>query len=43
MIVVNNKKFIEKSNFVFDKGNDRSLVVANKKKYYSWVEIGSSF
>jgi len=43
LIVVNNKKFVKKSNFVFDKGNDRSLVVSNKKKYYSWVAIGSSF
>ena len=43
MLVINNKKFIEKSNFIFDKGTDRYLVHMNKQKYYSWVDIGSSF
>ena len=43
LIVINNRKFIKKSNFVFDKGTDRSLVISNKRKYYSWVEMGSSF
>lgn len=43
LISINNKKFVKKSNFVFDKGTDRSLVISNKRKYYSWVEIGSSF
>ena len=35
--------YIEKSNFIFDKGTDRTLVISNKRKHYSWVEIGSSF
>jgi len=43
MIAINNRKFFEKSNMVFDKGTDRSLVISNKRKYYSWVEMGSSF
>ena len=43
LIVINNRKFIKKSNFIFDKGTDRTLVISNKRKYYSWVEIGSSF
>ena len=43
MLVVNNKNFRNKSNFIFDKGTDRSLVLANKRKYFSWVEIGSCF
>jgi len=43
MLVVNNKKYINKSNFIFDKGTDRSLVLSNKRKYFSWVEIGSCF
>jgi dTDP-4-amino-4,6-dideoxygalactose transaminase len=43
MLVVNNKKFRNKSNFIFDKGTDRSLVLSNKRKYFSWVEIGSCF
>ena len=43
LIVINNKKFIKKSNFIFDKGTDRTLVISNKRKYYSWVAMGSSF
>jgi len=43
MLVVNNKKFVEKSYFVFDKGTDRHLVQRGKQKYYSWVTMGSSF
>ncbi len=43
MLVVNNKKYIRRSHFVFDKGTDRYLVKINKQKYYYWVDIGSSF
>lgn len=43
MLVVNNKKYLAKSNFIFDKGTDRSLVLQKKRKYFSWVEIGSCF
>ena len=43
MLVVNNKKFLKKSYFIFDKGTDRYLVQLGKQKYYSWVTIGSSF
>lgn len=43
MLVVNNKKFINQSYLIFDKGTDRYLVKQGKKKYYSWVDIGSSF
>lgn len=46
LLVINNKKLIRKSDLVFDKGTDRTLVVSNPnyyKKYYSWVEIGSCF
>jgi dTDP-4-amino-4,6-dideoxygalactose transaminase len=43
MLVVNNKKFIQKSFLVYDKGTDRYLVQKGLQKYYSWVEIGSSF
>ena len=43
MLVVNNKKFVKKSYFVFDKGTDRYLVQKGKQKYYSWVTMGSSF
>ena len=46
LLVVNNKKFRRKSDLVFDKGTDRTLVVSDPnyhKKYYSWVDIGSCF
>ena len=43
MLVVNNKKFIQKSHFIFDKGTNRYLMNKGKIKYYSWVEIGSAF
>ena len=46
LLVVNNKKFRKKSDLVFDKGTDRTLVVSDPnyhKKYYSWVDIGSCF
>jgi len=43
MLVVNNKKFINKINYIFDKGTDRNLMQMNKVKYYTWVEIGSAF
>ena len=46
LLVVNNKKFRRRSDLVFDKGTDRTLVVSDPnyhKKYYSWVDIGSCF
>jgi|TARA_Y100000294_G_C8568221_1_gene341703 dTDP-4-amino-4,6-dideoxygalactose transaminase len=46
LLVVNNKKFRRKSDLVFDKGTDRTLVISDPnyhKKYYSWVELGSCF
>ncbi len=43
MLVVNNKKFLEKAHFILERGTDRRLVLKNLKKKYSWVTIGSSF
>ena len=43
MLVVNNKKMITLSKYIFDKGSDREDVINKKSKYYSWVTIGSSF
>ena len=46
LLVVNNSKFNRKSDLVFDKGTDRSLIVSDPnyyKKYYTWVEMGSCF
>ena len=43
LLVVNNKKFLNKVNSIFDKGTNRYLMEKKKVKYYSWVNIGSSF
>ena len=43
MIVINNKKYLEKIKMIYDKGTNRYLMQENKIKYYSWVEIGSAF
>ena len=43
MLVVNNKKLIQKINYIFDKGTNRYLMNQKKIKYYSWVDIGSAF
>ena len=39
---INNKKFIKRAQLILDKGTDRSFI-ENKKKYYSWKDIGSEF
>ena len=41
--MVNNKKFLKKVRFIFDKGTNRFLMSSNKIKYYSWVTVGSAF
>ena len=33
----------EKAKFVYERGTDRSKVVAGLKNKYEWVELGSSF
>ena len=43
MIVINNKKYLNKIKMIHDKGTNRYLMQQNKIKYYSWVEIGSAF
>ena len=43
MLVVNNKKYLDKVKTIYDKGTNRYLMNLKKVKYYSWVEIGSAF
>ncbi len=43
MLVVNNKKFLKKVKFIFDKGTNRFLMNSDKIRYYSWVTVGSAF
>jgi len=41
-ISINNKAFIKRAKIVLDKGTDRAFI-GNKKRYYSWKDIGSEF
>ena len=43
MLVVNNKKYLDKIKIIYDKGTNRYLMNLKKIKYYSWVDIGSAF
>ena len=43
LLVVNNKKYLDKIKIIFDKGTNRYLMNSKKIKYYSWVGIGSAF
>jgi dTDP-4-amino-4,6-dideoxygalactose transaminase len=40
---INNPVFKERSEFLWEKGTDRSLVTKGLKNKYSWVDYGSSF
>lgn len=42
-LTINNEQFLERSEFLWEKGTDRSLVVSGLKNKYSWVDKGSSF
>jgi dTDP-4-amino-4,6-dideoxygalactose transaminase len=42
-LVVNNPEWVEKANYIQEKGTDRSLVLKGVKNKYSWVNVGSSF
>ena len=42
-ININNPKFNERSEYLWEKGTDRSLVIKGLKNKYSWVDHGSSF
>ncbi len=41
-ISINRQKYVKRANIILDKGTDRALI-NNKKKYYSWKDIGSEF
>tara|TARA_E500000178_G_scaffold326211_1_gene354249 strand:- start:443 stop:1573 length:1131 start_codon:yes stop_codon:yes gene_type:complete len=43
LLVVNNKKYLNKIKIIYDKGTNRYLMNLKKIKYYSWVGIGSAF
>jgi len=39
---INNKRFVKRAKLILDKGTDRSII-KNKKKYYSWKDVGSEY
>lgn len=43
LICVNNKKFIQRSEIIWEKGTNRSAFFRGETDKYSWVDVGSSF
>jgi len=43
MLVINDKRFIERAEIIREKGTDRSKFFRGEIAKYSWVDIGSSF
>lgn len=42
-LLMNDEKYFRRAHFLWEKGTDRSLVLAGVKNKYSWVDLGSSF
>jgi len=42
-LTMNDEKYYDRCEFLWEKGTDRSLVVQGLKNKYSWVDYGSSF
>lgn len=42
-LLMNDEKYFRRAHFLWEKGTDRSLVLAGVKNKYSWVDWGSSF
>ena len=40
---MNDERYYTRATFLWEKGTDRSLVLAGVKNKYSWVDVGSSF
>lgn len=43
MLVINDKRFIERSEILWEKGTNRVAFSRNEVNKYNWVDIGSSF
>lgn len=43
MLVINNEKFIERSEIIWEKGTNRNAFFRGEVDKYGWVDIGSSF
>jgi dTDP-4-amino-4,6-dideoxygalactose transaminase len=42
-LTLNNDRYFERSEYLWEKGTDRSLVIKGMQNKYSWVDHGSSF
>lgn len=42
-LIVNRPEWVERANFLQEKGTDRKLVLDGVKSKYHWVDVGSSF
>lgn len=42
-LCINKSKFFKRSEYLLEKGTDRSDVISGLKNKYSWVDLGSSF
>lgn len=42
-LLINNEKFIEKAEIVWEKGTDRSKFLRGQVDKYSWIDLGSSY
>jgi len=43
LLAINDKKYLERAKYIYERGTDRSKVISGIKSKYEWVEIGSSF
>ena len=43
MIILNDNSLFDESKYIYERGTDRSEVIAGKKNKYQWVEKGSSY
>jgi dTDP-4-amino-4,6-dideoxygalactose transaminase len=43
LLVVNNKKYIDRSEIIWEKGTNRSAFFRGETDKYGWVDVGSSF
>lgn len=43
LLVVNNKKYVDRSEIIWEKGTNRSAFFRGETDKYGWVDIGSSF
>ncbi len=43
LLVINDEKFIERAEIIWEKGTDRSKFIRGETTSYGWVDLGSSF